>query len=116
MFNVETMKRTMAHHMSAASDPDLTLDASVRHVAERIRAEIASGNEAIMTQEALEDMLGTLLALYAGHVEKTEVLVPIRLGEHVSATTVLMATSALLRGANLELFELGMWQSWSGMK
>jgi hypothetical protein len=32
----------------------------------------------------------------------------------VNDTTVMLTASALLRAANLEVFELGMWQSWTG--
>jgi hypothetical protein len=34
----------------------------------------------------------------------------------MGATAVLVTTSALLKAANLEIFELGMWQSWSGTR
>lgn len=33
-----------------------------------------------------------------------------------SATAVLVTTTELMKAANLEIFELGMWQSWSGTK
>lgn len=95
---------------------NLEIDRAVKDLALRIRSEIGTGNEEIMTLEAVELMLGALFDLYSGHAEQQGRLTPLRLGESVNATAVLMATSALLRGANLELFELGMWQSWSGMK
>jgi len=99
-----------------AGGPDLALDAAVKSLARRIQDEIASGNTEIMTLEGLEAMLGSLFSLYAGHTEEQGSLTPLKLGETANATAILMTTSALLRGANLELFELGMWQSWSGMK
>jgi hypothetical protein len=34
----------------------------------------------------------------------------------ISATAVLVTTSALMKASNLEIFELGMWQSWSGTR
>jgi hypothetical protein len=33
-----------------------------------------------------------------------------------TATAVLVAASGLLKSRNLEIFELGMWQSWSGTR
>jgi hypothetical protein len=53
---------------------------------------------------------------YFALVEESERFLPISLGSDVPPTEVLAFVSGLLRGANIELFELGMWQSWSGLK
>ncbi|MEP9350931.1 hypothetical protein [Xanthobacter sp. KR7-225] len=37
-------------------------------------------------------------------------------GGAVSATAVLVTVSAMMKASNLEIFELGMWQSWSGTR
>ena len=39
---------------------------------------------------------------------------PIPEGQAVSPTGVMLTASGLLRAANLAVFELGMWQSWTG--
>ena len=39
---------------------------------------------------------------------------PIAEGQSVSPTGVMVTASGLLRAANLAVFELGMWQSWTG--
>ncbi|MGB6102784.1 MAG: hypothetical protein WBF88_02890 [Pusillimonas sp.] len=116
MSNAELLDMPVTTANPETHGPDLAVDAAVKALAGRIRAEMASGNKEIMTLEALQDMLGALFALYAGHAEEQEALTPLRLDDCANATAILMTTSALLRGANLELFELGMWQSWSGMK
>ena len=115
MSNAELLDMPLAGRPETRG-PDLAVDAAVKALASRIRGEIASGNKEIMTLEALESMLGALFGLYAGHTEGQGSLTPLRLGDSANATAILMTTSALLRGATLELFELGMWQSWSGMK
>lgn len=115
MSNVELLERSAATGARQQA-PNLAIDNAVKDLALRIRSEINAGNKEVMTLEALESMLGALFSLYSGHTEEQGRLTPLKLGESVNATAVLMATSALLRGANLELFELGMWQSWSGMK
>jgi len=92
------------------------LSGPAQALAQQLQREIAAGNDQILTFEALEELLTALCTIYSGDVEQRGQLTPIRLGESANATSVLMTTTALLRGARLELFELGMWQSWSGMK
>jgi hypothetical protein len=60
--------------------------------------------------------LSALIHDYFAMVERYERIVPIRLHENTPPTEVLAFVSGLLRGSNIELFELGMWQTWSGLK
>jgi hypothetical protein len=93
-----------------------TLTADAKQLAANIVREMAAGNDAILTEAALGELFGALCKLYSANAEQQGHITPIRTGEDANATAVLMTTTALLRGAKLELFELGMWQSWSGMK
>ena len=51
---------------------------------------------------------------YAAQIDAGSTYMPITPRSGVNDTTVMMTASALLRAANLEVFELGMWQSWTG--
>lgn len=81
-----------------------------------LRQAMKSGADDIVTVQAVDELFGTLCALYAANAEALERITPIKTGDHAKPTDVLMTATGLLRGAKLELFELGMWQSWSGMK
>ena len=49
-----------------------------------------------------------------GQIEAGGRYMPLAARSGVNDTTVMLTASALLRAANLEVFELGMWQSWTG--
>ena len=51
---------------------------------------------------------------YAAQVEGGEELLPLPARGGVTATDVMITASGLLKAANLAVFELGMWQSWTG--
>jgi hypothetical protein len=51
---------------------------------------------------------------YAARVDAGEALLPLPERGGATATDVMITASGLLRSANLAVFELGMWQSWTG--
>lgn len=106
-------KETTAGGSSAG---DTSLGADADHLARQVRE--ASERQLLdaLSDPALERLVSALIGLYAKKAEARGEIFPLRPSEPSNATCVLMATSGLLKGADLELFELGMWQSWSGMK
>jgi hypothetical protein len=94
----------------------LTPNDAALALAAQLRAATTADDAHGMTFEALQELFSALCEFYAADVEQRGKITPLRTVEGASPTAVLMTTTALLRGANLELFELGMWQSWSGMK
>ena len=52
--------------------------------------------------------------LYAAKVEAGEPILPCVTHHGLSATDAMTSASGLLRAVNLAVFELGMWQSWTG--
>ena len=57
--------------------------------------------------------MGALCRVYSAQVENGAKFTPIAEGQVVSPTGVMVTASGLLRAANLAVFELGMWQSWT---
>ena len=51
---------------------------------------------------------------YAAQVEAGGQLLPLPARGGATATDVMITASGLLKAANLAVFELGMWQSWTG--
>ena len=62
----------------------------------------------------MQTLMGTLCRVYSAQVEGGAKFTPIAEGQAVSPTGVMLTASGLLRAANLAVFELGMWQSWTG--
>lgn len=81
-----------------------------------IEACLAHAGDDGVSDETLRRGFSALTQLYARKAEGRQSIFPLEPSAGASATAVLMTSTALLKGANLELFELGMWQSWSGMK
>ena len=85
---------------------------AIRLAAEIERA-FAKSDEAL-SPEAMQALMSALCRVYAAQVENGAKYTPIPEGQVVSPTGVMLTASGLLRAANLAVFELGMWQSWTG--
>jgi len=71
-------------------------------------------SDAAISEEAMQTLMATLCRVYSAQVENGAKYTPIAGGQVVSPTGVMVTASGLLRAANLAVFELGMWQSWTG--
>ena len=102
---------------TAAAKPAAT-NGSTSHDATKLAAEIekalTSGKLDTLTPQALHALMGACCKNYATRVEAGEDLLPLAQRTTVSPTEVMVTASGLLRAANLAVFELGMWQSWTG--
>ena len=89
----------------------------VHFVAKRGAGEIERAfqkSDQAISEEAMQALMGTLCRIYSAQVENGFKYTPIAEGQAVSPTGVMVTASGLLRAANLAVFELGMWQSWTG--
>src|SRR5262245_4031220 len=68
----------------------------------------------VLSAEAMQTLMSALCRVYSAQVESGARFTPIPEGQVVSPTGVMLTASGLLRAANLAVFELGMWQSWTG--
>jgi hypothetical protein len=107
---------TAAAAPPAAVAPASPINQAALALAAQLRAATRADDAQGVTFEALQELISALCVFYAADVEQRGAITPLNTLAGASPTAVLMTTTALLRGANLELFELGMWQSWSGMK
>lgn len=63
----------------------------------------------------IQDMLAKAVRLYAERAMETEQTpAPFPPGAPMTATEVMVTVTAMLKAVNLQVFELGMWQAWSG--
>ena len=64
--------------------------------------------------DALQALMAAACKAYAAQVEAGEQVLPLPQRGGATATEVMITASGLLKAANLAVFELGMWQAWSG--
>jgi hypothetical protein len=75
--------------------------------AEIVRAETSPSDADIQT------MLAKAVKLYAERVDRDGPL-PAFAADDATATDVMVTVTAMMKAVNLQVFELGMWQAWSG--
>jgi hypothetical protein len=73
---------------------------------------LASGNQASIDRAELQRLIAAAVKLYVAKVE-AEGPFPAVPFAGINATEAMVSSSALLKGANVNVFELGLWQSWS---
>jgi len=74
---------------------------------------IADDKLDIVSAEALQKLIASASRLYAARIAAGEKFMPVG-ANSVTATDVMVTASGLLRAVNLAVFELGMWQNWTG--
>ena len=91
-----------------------TGSAQATRLAAEIERALAGGRRDVLSKEALQALMAAVCKTYAAHVEAGEELLPLPQRGGATATDVMITASGLLKAANLAVFELGMWQSWTG--
>jgi hypothetical protein len=62
----------------------------------------------------IQDMLASAVRLYAERAAERDGALPAFSPDAATATEVMVTVTAMLKAVNLQVFELGMWQTWSG--
>ena len=100
------LKRSEAAGNGAAS-------ADAKKLAATLERGIVDGKLDMVTAEALQKLIAAACRVYTARAEAGEQFMPIPKNS-ISATDVMVTASGLLKAADLAVFELGMWQSWTG--
>ena len=93
--------------------PQNELSSDAIQLAGEIERQFAKSENALSV-EAMQTLMTALCRVYSAQVENGAKFTPIPEGQVVTPTGVMLTASGLLRAANLAVFELGMWQSWTG--
>jgi hypothetical protein len=88
-----------------------TAVATAEKLAADIQRALAAGNLEVLTPEALQKLMTAACRLYSAQTDAGSQMLPV--GE-VTPTDIMITASGLMRAGNLAVFELGMWQSWTG--
>jgi hypothetical protein len=83
-------------------------------LAARIERDLRDGRCDSLTPQAFQALMAALCKSYGTQLEAGAQFLPLANQTSASPTEVMTTTSALLKAANLAVFELGMWQSWTG--
>ncbi|MEO1200217.1 MAG: hypothetical protein AAFX39_13445 [Pseudomonadota bacterium] len=98
----------------AAPQPDVGLAAEMERLAAVLDAKQAEGAFDTVDAAAARKLYAAMTKVYALRTEAGERELPLELGDcGTNATDLMITASALLRAGDLEVFELGMWQSYT---
>jgi hypothetical protein len=87
--------------------------ADAKRLAATLERSVADGKLDLVTADALQALIAAACRVYSARTEAGEQFTPVP-KHSISATDVMLTASGLLRAADLAVFELGMWQSWTG--
>jgi hypothetical protein len=112
-------KRAVKSARKAAAKPAVVASASeatttARVLAKEIERGLSDGRIDLIAPEALQDLMAALCKSYSAQLEAGGEFLPLRGRTSVTSTDIMTTASGLLKAANLAVFELGMWQSWTG--
>ena len=98
---------------TAAGEAAASLSEESKRLAAAIEKTLADGNADALSQEALQSLVLAVCNAYAAKVDGGAEYFPLE-GRAVNSTAIMLMASGLLRSQSLAVFELGMWQSWTG--
>jgi hypothetical protein len=94
--------------------PNGDASAAAQKLAADIDRALAAGDVDFLSTEALQGLMAAVCRCYSARIEAGGRLAPLAERSRVTSTDVMVTASGLLKSANLAVFELGMWQSWTG--
>ena len=95
---------------SAGAAPSIT----ALQLAATVERGLAEGRLDVLTPKAVQALMAAACKAYAAQIEAGRKYPPLIPRGVVNDSAVMLTVSALLHAANLEVFELAMWQSWTG--
>ena len=104
-------RRTAAPAVAKPAGNGASADA--KRLAAALERSIADGKLDLVSADALQALIAAACRVYSARTEAGEQFTPVP-KHSISATDVMLTASGLLRAADLAVFELGMWQSWTG--
>ncbi len=104
-------RRTAAPAVAKPAGNGASADA--KRLAAALERSIADGKLDLVSADALQALIAAACRVYSARTEAGEQFTPVP-KHSISATNVMLTASGLLRAADLAVFELGMWQSWTG--
>jgi hypothetical protein len=95
-------------------EADGEASAAALKLAADIDRALGRGQSDLLSDDALQALMAVVCRSYSAQVEAGRSFPPLAERSLVTSTDVMVTASGLLKSANLAVFELGMWQSWTG--
>jgi hypothetical protein len=111
--NGKIAPRGRAEPSPPAKRPGNGASADAKRLAAALERGIVDGKLDVLSAEELQKLIAAACRVYSARTEAGEQFTPVP-KHSISATDVMLTASGLLRAADLAVFELGMWQSWTG--
>jgi hypothetical protein len=92
---------------------DGAASADAKRLAATLEQSVVDDKLDTVSAEALQKLMAAACRVYTARAQAGEKLTPVPKNS-ISATDVMITASGLLRSADLAVFELGMWQNWTG--
>jgi hypothetical protein len=99
---------------SAKRATNVGFAAEAARLAAEVERSIADGSAVTFGAEAVQTLMAAACRAYAAQIEAGERFMPLGQKNRCTMTDVMVTASGLLKASNLQVFELGMWQSWTG--
>ena len=80
-----------------------------------LEAKFDAGELDVLTPEATQALMGVICRIYSANQESGNKYSLLSGRTAVTGTDAMITCSSLLKAVDLQVFELGMWQSWSGI-
>ncbi len=87
--------------------------AEARQLAAMLERSIVDDKLDAISAEVLQKLIAAVCRLYTARAQAGERFTPVPKNS-ITATDVMITASGLLKSADLAVFELGMWQNWTG--
>jgi hypothetical protein len=111
--NGKVAPRRRADPAASAKSTGNGASADAKRLAAALERSIVDGKLDLLSAQELQKLIAAACRLYSARSEAGEQFTPVP-KHSISATDVMLTASGLLRAADLAVFELGMWQSWTG--
>jgi hypothetical protein len=107
-------RKAPARRKPPASPAAPALAARAAELASDMEAALAAGRADALPPECIQSLMSATCRAYTAHDEAGIAYPPLSGNSPITATDVMVTTSGLLRAAGLQVFELGMWVTYTG--
>ena len=97
---------------SAVEPGDVSAQANA--LAAAVEQALAQGRPEALAPQALQNVMAAVCRAYRAQIDAGQNHLPLPPATVVAPTDVMVTCGGLLRAADLQVFELGMWQSFTG--
>ena len=110
----KTVVKKRAKPAPLTTDGANEVSAQMLAAAASMETALAAGGLESLSNDSLQKLLAAAVKIYAAKREAGESFLPLTAAGRVTPTDIMVTSSQMLRSGNLQVFELGMWQSWTG--